>query len=156
MSPLVSRRAVLTAIVLGVPLAVFAAADDHSVRVSVVAILATDKNDKIDPKLEGVAKEVQKHDPKLTGFRISKMTTKALTIGGKEDFELCGEECLHVVVEKKGDEVGRFQMKITPPRMGDVTYTTTCGKFFPVMTPYRNKDGELLIIGVRIQPCDDK
>jgi hypothetical protein len=141
---------------LGLPLAAVVAADDGAVRVSVVAIFATEKNDKIDPKLESVAKEVQKHDPKLTGFRVGKITTKSLSLGGKDDFELCGDQCLHVVLEKKGDEEGRYQMKITPPRMGDVTYTTTCGKFLPVMTPFRNKDDELLIIAVRIQPCDDK
>ena len=133
-----------------------AVAGDDSVRVSVVAILATEKNDKIDPKLECMAKEVQKHDPKLTGFRIVKMTTKSLPMGGKDDFELCAEQCLHVVVEKKGDEEGRFQMKITPPRMGDITYTTTCGKFFSIITPFRDKEDELLIVGVRILACDGK
>jgi hypothetical protein len=148
-------RALCAAVLVGLPLGAAVAGDDN-VRVSVVAVLATEKNDKIDPKLECMAKEVQKHDPKLTGFRIAKMTTKSLAMGGKDDFDLCAEQCLHVVVEKKSDEEGRFQMKITPPRMGDITYTTTCGKFFPVMTPFRNKDDELLIIGVRIQPCDGK
>lgn len=150
------RRALFVVAIAAAPLGAVVAADGDNIRVSVVAILATDKNDKIDPKLECMAKEVQKHDPKLTGFRIGKMTTKSLSIGSKDDFALCGEQCLHVTVEKKGDEEGRIQMKITPPQMGDITYTTTCGKFFPVITPFRNKDGELLIIGVRIQPCDGK
>jgi hypothetical protein len=149
-------RAVFAIAIIGLPLSAAVAADGDNVRVSVVAVLATDKNDKVDPKIDCIAKEAQKHDPKLTGFRIAHMTTKPLTIGGKDDFELCAEQCLHVVVEKKGDEEGRFQMRITPPQMGDITYTTTCGKFFPVMTPYRNKAGELLIIGVRIQPCNGK
>lgn len=150
------RRSVCAVALLGLSLAAAVAGDGDNIRVSVLAILATDKNDKIDPKLECIVKEVQKHDAKLTGFRIANMTTKSLPIGGKHDFDLCAEQCLHVVVEKKGDEEGRIQMKITPPQMGDITYTTTCGKYFPVMTPYRNKDGELLIIGVRIQPCNGK
>ncbi len=155
-TPSAFLRLALCAVALaGLPLGAAVAGDDN-VRVSVVAVLATDKNDKIDPKLECLAKEVQKRDPKLTGFRIAKMTTKSLALGGKDDFDLCAEQCLHVVVEKKGDEEGRFKMKITPPRMGDITYTTTCGKFFPIMTPFRNKDDELLIIGVRILPCDGK
>jgi hypothetical protein len=149
------RRALCAVVFVGLPLVAFAG-DGDNIRVSVLAILATDKNGKINPKLECIVKEVQKHDSKLTGFRIANMTTKSLAIGGKDDFDLCAEQCLHVVVEKKGDEEGRIQMKITPPQMGDITYTTTCGKFFPVMTPYRNKDGELLIIGVRIQPCNGK
>jgi hypothetical protein len=158
MSPTLSaflRRALCAVAIVGLPLGAAVAGDDN-IRVSVVAVLATEKNDKIDQKLEFMAKEVQKHDPKLTGFRIAKMTTKSLPMGGKDDFDLCGDQCLHVVVEKKSGEEGRFQMKITPPRMGDITYTTTCGKFFPVMTPFRNKDDELLIIGVRILPCDGK
>ena len=130
--------------------------DDGDVRVSVVAVLATDQNDKIDPKLECIAKEVRKIDPKWTGFRIAKMTCKSLPLGGKGDFDLGGDQTLRVAVEQKGDEEGRFQMKITPPRMGDITYTTTCGKFFPVVTPFRNKDNELLIVAVRIQPCAGK
>jgi hypothetical protein len=150
------RRAFCAVVLVGLLLAVVVAGDGDNIRVSVLAILATDKNDNIDPKLECIAKEVQKHDPKLTGFRIANMTTKSLPIGGKDDFDLCGDQCLHVAVEKKGDEEGRIQMKITPPQMGDITYTTTCGKFFPVMTPFRNKEGELLIIGVRIKTCNDK
>jgi hypothetical protein len=154
-TPAFLRRALCAVALTGLSLGVAIAGDDN-LRVSVVAVLATDKNDKIDPKLECLAKEVQKNDPKLTGFRIGKMTTKSLALGGKDDFDLCGEQCLHVVLEKKGDEEGRFKMKITPPRMGEITYTTTCGKFLPVVTPFRNKDEELLIIGVRILPCDGK
>ena len=120
------RRAVVAVLLVGLRISLVAA--DDNIRVSVVAILATDKNDEIDPKLEGVAKEVQKHDPKLTGFRIAKMTTKSLPMGGKDDFELCGDQCLHVVVEKKGDEEGRIQLKITPPRgICDVTTSSASG-----------------------------
>ncbi len=150
------RRAFWAVVFVGLPFAEVVAGDGDNLRVSVLVILATDKNDKIDPKIECIVKEVQKHDSKLTGFRIANLTTKSLPIGGKEDFNLCTEQCLHVIVEKKGDDEGRFQMKITPPHMGEITYTTTCGKYFPVMTAYRNKDGELLIIGVRIQPCDGR
>ena len=151
MSPM---SAAFVALSLGLPAA--ASSDDAKVRVSVVAILATDQNDHIDPKLESIAREVQKLDPKLTGFRIAKTTCKAVAVGGQDAFDLGGDQALHVAVEQKGDEEGRFQLKITPPLMGDITYTTTCGKFFPVITPFRTKDGELLIVAVRIQPCAGK
>ena len=50
------------------------------------------------------------------------------------------------------DKDGRFQMKITPPRMGDITYTTAaCGKFFPIMTRYLTKDNERLIVAVMVK-----
>src|ERR1700722_7323643 len=102
------RRAFCAVVLVGLPLATVVADDGDPIRVSVLAILATDKNDKIDPKLECIVKEVQKHDPKLTGFRIANMTTKSLPIGGKDDFELCAQQCLHVAAEKKGAEEGRF------------------------------------------------
>lgn len=149
----------MSAAFLSVFLCLPAAAPDRDgggVRVSVVAVLATDQNDKIDPKLECIAREVRKLDPKWTGFRIAKMTCKSLPLGGKDEFDLGGGQTLRVAVEQKSDEEGRFQMKITPPRMGDITYTTTCGKFFPVVTPFRDKDNELLIIAVRIQTCAGK
>ena len=79
-------------------------------------------------------------------------TSKSLPVGGKDDFDLGGDQALHVAVEQKGDKDDRYQMKITPPQMGDITYTTTCGKFFPIITPFRNKNNELLIIAVCIQP----
>ena len=157
MSPSVFRcQAVLAAAVLLLPFAAAKAGDD-SVSVSVVAVLATDQNDKIDPKLEGIAKEIQKTDPTLTGFRIVKRLEKKIAVGAKDDFDLGNDQTLRVVVQQKSDKDGRCQLKVTPPKMGDVTYLTTCcGKFLPILTPVRTKDDELLIIGVGVQPCPDK
>ena len=122
--------------------------------VSVVAVLATDQNDKIDPKLDCIAKEIQKTDPKLTGFRIAVMTKKTIAVGAKDDFDLGGDQSLRVAVQQKSDKDDRYQLKITPPQMGDITYQTTCcGKFLPIITPVRTKNNELLIIGVCVQPC---
>jgi hypothetical protein len=156
-TPAVSPRWIaFAAILLLAPLAACKAGDDD-VSVSVVAILATDQNDKIDPKLEGIAREIQKTDPTLTGFRIVKKTEKSMAVGARDDFDLGDEQTLRVVVQKKSDKDGRYQLKITPPQMGDVTYLTTCcGKFLPILTPVRNKNNEQLIIGVGVQPCADK
>ena len=122
-----------------------------------MAILATDQNNKIDPKLESIAKEIQKTDPKLTGFRIAVMTKKTIAVGGKDDFDLGGDQSLHVVVEQKLDKDDRYQLKITPPKMGDITYQTTCcGRFLPIITPVRTKNNELLIIGVCVQSIGGK
>jgi hypothetical protein len=40
--------------------------------------------------------------------------------------------------------------------MGEVEYTTCCGKFFPIITRYQTKDKERLIIAIRVQPCNKK
>src|SRR5258708_4516496 len=86
--------------------------DDDGVTISVVAILATEENNKIDPKLEAIAKEIQKTDPKLTGFRIATTTKKTIAVGGKDDFDLGADQALHVVVQQKSDKDDRCQLKI--------------------------------------------
>lgn len=130
--------------------------NDKSVDVAVIAILATERNDKIDPKLACIARQVRKSHKELTGFRLSKMTRQSLTIGVKSDFKLVGEEKVGVTVEHGADENDRVQVKLAPPGMGEITYDTCCGKFLPILTEYRTRDKELLIIAVCIKPCHEK
>lgn len=131
-----------------------------AVKVSVISVLATDKNDTIDPKLECLAREVKKVEPKLTGFRFARGTCKSVAVGARETFELADNQSATVVIdrwtgegEKKED---RVQLKITPPLLGEITYTSKCGKFLPILTRYRTADNELLILAVRVQPCPGK
>ncbi|HWG47421.1 MAG TPA: hypothetical protein VN688_31950 [Gemmataceae bacterium] len=132
------------------------AEEKETVQVSVVAILATERDNKIDPKLACIAREVQKTHKKLTGFQMAKMTRKPLTIGVKETFELVGEQKAAVTVQQGADEKNRIQVKVAPPQMGEITYGTCCGKFLPIVTPFRTKNNDLLILAVRVQPCHGK
>jgi hypothetical protein len=129
---------------------------EETVQVSVLAILATERDDKIDPKLVCIAREVQKTHKKLTGFQMVKMTRKSLAVGAKETFELVGDQKATVTVKQGADEKNRVEVKVAPPRMGEITYDTCCGKFLPIVTPYRTKNKDLLIIAVRVQPCHEK
>jgi hypothetical protein len=160
MSPIPSILLRLAAVAVAVapPLVASPArACDDGVTVSVVAILATDQDDKIDPKLEHIAKEIQKTEPKLTGFRIAKMTKKDIAVGANDDFDLGADQTLHVAVQQKSDKDDRYQLKITPPQMGDIVYQTRCcGRFLPIITPVRTKNDEWLIVGVCVQPCTGK
>jgi hypothetical protein len=126
------------------------------VRVSVVAILASEENDRVDPRLECIAREVRKLHPNLKGFRLAKMTCKAVPVRGTETFELVVDQTAAVTVLKTADKDDRVQLKVTPPTLGEITYTTTCGKFFPLVTHYQTKNGEWLILAVRVQPCHAK
>jgi hypothetical protein len=130
-------------------------AEDDTVHVSVLAILATERDNKIDPKLACIAREVQKTHKKLTGFQMVKMTRKSLTIGAKETFELVGDQKATVTVKQGADEKNRVEVKVAPPKMGEITYDTCCGKFLPIVTPFKTKNNDLLIIAVRVQPCHD-
>jgi hypothetical protein len=153
------RPAALAAALLVLPAAAPAPAGcgDDAVTVSVIAIHATDQNNDIDPKLESIAKEIQKNHPNLTGFQAGKMTKKNVAVGGRDDFDLGDDQSLRVAVQQKLDKEGRYEVTISPPQMGDITYRATCcGKFLPVITPVRAKNNELLIVGVSVQPCAGK
>ena len=130
--------------------------EKETVQVSVLAILATERDDRIDPRLTCIAKEIRKTHPELTGFQINKMTRRSLTIGSRETFELVGDQKAVVAVQHGADEQNRVEVKIAPPQMGEITYDTCCGKFFPIVTPVRTKDNDLLILAVRVQPCHGK
>jgi len=125
------------------------------VRVSVVAILASETCTEVDWRLQCIAKEVQKVHPqlKLKGFRLAKMTCKAVPVRGSETFELAVDQTAAVTVLRAADKENKVQLKVTPPTLGEITYTTTCGKFFPIVTGYQTKNGEWLILAVRVQPC---
>jgi hypothetical protein len=140
----------------GGPAAAPCADDPDKVKVSVVTILATDKDSKVDPKLADLAREVQKVEPKLTGFRLANSTCKSLAVGDKDDFDLVADQTAAVTVEHGADKDDRVQLKVTPPMMGAITYETACGKFLPVVTSYRTKSGDVLIIAVCVQPCNGK
>jgi len=126
------------------------------VRVSVVAILASKTSDEIDPRLKDIAKEIRKKDDGFKGFRVGKMTCKSIPVNAAEAFELVADQKASITVLKPADRDNRVQLKISPPKVGDITYTTTCGKFFPIMTTYQTPNGEFLIIAVRVQPCNKK
>jgi hypothetical protein len=134
-------------------------AADHSpreVKVSVVAILASEEAGKVDPRLEDVARAVRERHPQLKSFRLAKMTCKSVRVGKAEKFDLVADQKAVVTVLKPADKENRNQLKLTPPTGGEITYTIKCDKFFPMVTNYRTAGGEALLIAVRVQPCNGK
>jgi hypothetical protein len=127
-----------------------------TVDVALVAILATDRNDKIDPKLVCIAREVRKTHKQLTGFRLATLARKALVVGEKSGFEVVGSQKVGVLVQHGADAKNHVEVKVTPPGMGEITYDTCCGKYLPIVTEVRTKNNELLIIAVCIRPCHAK
>jgi hypothetical protein len=131
--------------------------EKDTVEVALIAILATDSNDKIDPQLACIARQVRKTHKELTGFRLATTTKKSLAVGEKSIFEVVSDQKVAVTVEQGADEKNRVQLKVGPPGMGPITYDTCCGKFLPIVTPFTTKDKkELLIIAVRVHPCRER
>lgn len=126
------------------------------VKVSVVAILASEQSAQIDPRLKGIAAEVRKTRPLLTGFRYAKMTCKPVAVKSAEAFDLVADQQATVTVLKPADKENRVQLKISLPTVAEITYTTACGKFFPIVTNYQTANKETLIIAIRVQPCNMK
>jgi hypothetical protein len=126
---------------------------DQKVQVTVIAILATDRNDKVDPRLECIAKEVQKNHPTLTGFQLAQTNKESVAVGKPTKFTLVDREVAEISVRHGANKDDRVSLKVKPPQMGEITYTSTCGKFFPIITRYQTKDKEVLIIAVMVKPC---
>jgi hypothetical protein len=126
---------------------------EDPVRVTVVVVLASSQDTGVDKKLAELAKEVQKRDSTLIGFRLKATEAKSIPIGDGHSFELVDKQVLRVRVEQARDAEGRINLTIKPPGLDKITYHCTCGKFFPVVTPYQTKAGEILIIAVMAKPC---
>jgi hypothetical protein len=152
-----NRLLVLAAVLFfGMP---YCAADPPkcNVKVSIIVIIGSEHDEKVDPKLKCIADEVgQAVDPKLKGFRMVKMACLSIPPQGKETFDLLNDQKAIVQIEQPADKDNRVTLKLTPPLMNEITYTTCCGKFLPVVTRYRPNPGELLIFAVRVQPCNGK
>ena len=129
---------------------------DRKVHVSVVVILASETDTTIDKKLECIAREVRKMHPKLTGFRMGPMGCKSLKIGEANVFDLAEGKTTTITIQQAADKMDLIRLEVGPPKMGKITYSTPCGKFLPILTPYRTKAGETLIIAIRVKPCNGK
>jgi hypothetical protein len=154
MSPFRAALFCLLAAFAAAPLGAPGAAE--KVEVSVVAVLASDQSDKVDPKLTSVAKKVREVDPKLTAFRVGRLEAKPMAVGDAAEFTLVGDQKAMVTVVRGADKDEWVQLKVTPPEMGEITYDTACGKFFPIITAHRTASGEVLILAVRVGPCNGK
>jgi hypothetical protein len=126
------------------------------VRVMVLAVIATDRNNQVAPRLEEIAEQMRKHDPSLTGFRIERFTGRPTQVGRTETFKLVEDAVAEVTVTDKDPQTGRVAVTLKPPSGGDIHYTCCCGKFFPVCTRYQTKDKDRLIVAVMVRPCPVK
>jgi hypothetical protein len=159
MSPftLPANRALLALLLVCSVLALaFHGEEGGRVKVSVVAILASEQPKEEDPRLACIAREVRKMEPKLTGFRMAKIHCLSLPVGTRQTFELVGDQQATVKVEKGADAQGWVELRVAPPLLGDISYRIICGKFFPVITRYRTPQNEMLILAICVKPCPGK
>jgi len=130
-------------------------ASAQEVRVTVMAIHATDRNKDVDDDLKDIAEKVQKAEPKLTGFRKGRTTAVGLSVGDKETFALVDEETATItVVEITKKE--KVKLTVKPPALGAITYITSLDKFFPIVTRYETKNKDRLIVAIMVEQGKNK
>jgi hypothetical protein len=126
------------------------------VKVTIVVIFASEKGDRIDPRLKCIAAEVQKRNPQLKGFRVGSMECRSLAVGDAISVAPVKGETTQVVVRQAMDRTKKVELAVAPPCQGEFVYRTVCGKFFPVITRCLNDKQERLILAIRVQPCHGK
>jgi hypothetical protein len=133
-----------------------AADPEQQVRVTVAAILAS-ADGKVDPKLKCIAEQVRKTHPELTGFQAGQSTTLPIALGGTETFKLVDGQEATVLAKRCKDCPERFCLEVkSKALLGEMTYTSVCGKYFPLITGYTTKDKHQLIIVLKVEACADK
>ena len=130
---------------------------DDKVDVTVLAILASEHNKDVHPKLTEFARHVQKKQPSLTGYKLDRSTGQKLKPGETKKFPLSGTQEVEVTVNKERNENGRITLTIKPPKLDQVTYECACNKYFSMATQHyegKDKDRAQLFIAVMAKPCN--
>lgn len=157
MSVQLAARSSLIALVTVVIPAVWVWADppaaNDAIRVTIVAITASDKHNNVDPRLKSLAHEVRKqHDQALTGYKLGETVSKPVAVGQKENFKLVDEQSADITVLQKDDTSQRIRLAVKAPLVGEITYSTCYDKFFPIITRYRtNANQERLIVAIMVR-----
>jgi hypothetical protein len=140
---------------LGVP-SLGACPKDDEIEVKVLAILASENHTEVNKRLTEFAKQVQKKEPKLTGFRLDRSTSEPFKLGETRKFEMPGGDVVEVTVNKERDEKGRITLTIKPPKLEPIKYECACDKYFSVATQQFVGEGrgrEQLFVAVMAKPC---
>jgi hypothetical protein len=123
------------------------------VKVTLVVILASEEGNTIDKRLKGVAEEVQKLHPNLKSFTYKSMESKSLKPNEKVSMQCVDKKTVDMVIKHGADKENRVSLAVKPPSMSELEYQSVCGKFLPIVTPYKTTKGECLILAIRVEPC---
>lgn len=127
--------------------------EKNPVKVTLVVILASEKGNTIDPQLKAIAAEIQKLNPNLKSFTLKTMQSKSVKAGERVSLPIVETKKLDMLVKHGANKDNRVSLSIFPPNMGEIEYQTVCGKFLPIVTRCKTKDGERVILAIRVQPC---
>jgi hypothetical protein len=135
-----------------------AADPPERVTITVVAVMATNTNTEIDPRLKCLAQAVQKKHPTLTGFTMGQTTGKVVPLNSKDTFPLTDDLEACIYVQRCKENPDRYCLKVKAGTLvGEITYSAACGKYFPLVTEYSpKKGGGCMILAIMVEPCSGK
>jgi hypothetical protein len=142
------------AALLSVPASVHA--EDNNIKVTIVAVLASSRHQRIDPRLKELAVELKKKNPKWTGFEVERTLCESIKIGAKATVKIMDDYRVTVTIKGRDPDTGCVSFIVKPDTLDEFAYTCCCHKFFPVITRYDTKDKDRLVIAFMAKPCMKK
>ena len=120
-----------------------------------LAILASEHHTTVDAKLTEFAKQVQRKEPALTGFKLDHSSATPSSSGRQRSSPLRrrgrrGDR------QQGAEREGRITLTIKPPKLKQITYACVCDKYFSIATEHfegKGKDRAQLFIAIQASPC---
>lgn len=147
------RSVLLAILVLGVLVRPVRAEEEISV--TVLVMVATEKNSVVEEKLKTLCESIKAKEPKLTGLTLAQTHNEKIKIGGSKEIDLGNEKKFIVTIVQKKDS-DKVTLKVRPPVGGEISYTCNCGAYLPVCTGITNANGDRIIVAVMAKPCTIK
>ena len=125
------------------------------IKVTMVVILGSKKPGKTHTCLRDLAKRVRKQYPELKHFHVESMSSESVAVDQKTLFKLVEEKSAVVTIHHGANNNNKVKLSVRIPGcLGELVYRSKCGPFLPIVTCHQTKDGQRLILAVRVQPCN--
>jgi len=131
-------------------------APSEPIQVVVLVILASDQNENVHERIREIAAEIRKKSPQLKSFDLHRTISKMIRLGESIPVEVIDNVKIDLTLNEKTDDEGRVTMTVKTPKLDEITYACTCGKFFPIITNHVTEDKHRLIIAIMAKPCKKK
>jgi hypothetical protein len=129
--------------------------EDEKIKVTLVVVLASEKPGPTDKCLLELADLVRKKNPKLKSFQVQSMSSESVAINQKTEFKLVDDKKAFIIIKHGANNQNMVKLSVhSPDLVGEVVYRSVCGKFLPIITSYWTPQEQLVIIAIRVQPCN--
>jgi hypothetical protein len=129
--------------------------DKDSVKVTVVAVLASSQHTDIDKRLKDLAPELKKKDPSWTGFEVERSCAESMKIGEPKTFTLTDDFKVTLTLTGR-TEKGGAKMDVAASTIEGFSYSCCCSKYFPFDAHFDTKSKKRLVVAVMVEPCEKK